>query len=154
MILRMHRFPGHSGQYSQHPRSEKSNSNTTLDLPDVPTWVLVLSVLLLSFGIIAVVMVFCKFLAPSAVYISQWVAGYSRLRRDSVDEPLSPRKDDEILDDQDPFRSDSLSSGKSDGAGWLDRLVNKLVFFTADDANETSLVLPVSDTEKLGSVEI
>ena len=92
-------------------------------------------------------MVLCWFVAPSAVYISQCLAGYSRLQRDFADEPLS-------LDDQDQFHSDSLSSGKSGGGGWFDQLVNKLVVFTADDANEASLVLPVSQTEELGSVEI
>jgi hypothetical protein len=131
-----------------HKHRNKTNTDGTVNLPPVPNAVIVLCALLLAFGSLAVVMLLCKHLAPSGVYVSNFFAGYKRVKRD---ERRSPNGDT-MLEDEEPL--DPRSFDKRQDARWVERLINVLVFFSADNINDADLIIPVSEAEKLGTVEV
>jgi hypothetical protein len=125
---------GHSGHYAAN------HKNQTTSNADVPNALVVLCALLLSFGAVAAVLLLFRFLAPRT---AKYFAGYIQLRRGTEHEPLSS------MDDEDPLHPLDRNE-----PGWLERLVKVLVFFSADDLNDADLIIPVSEAEKLGTVEV
>jgi hypothetical protein len=115
-----------------------------VDAPDIPNAIIVLCALLLAFGVLVVVMVLYKHLAPCNVDFSEFFPGYKRLKRDSAERLLSDYGEEHPLEPGAETKNDS----------WLERLVTILVFFSADDINDADLIIPISEAEKLGTVEI
>lgn len=134
-----------------HPHKHKHHTNAdgTADLPPVPNAVTVLCALLLTFGGLAVVMMLCKHFFPSGVYFSNFFAGYKRITRD---ESRSPNGDRAMEEDEEPL--DPRTFEKEHHPGWFERLINVLVFFSADNITDADLIIPVSEAEKLGTVEV
>jgi hypothetical protein len=130
-------------RHHSHPKNQ-TNTDGTIDAPDIPSAIIVLCSLLLAFGSLAVVMLLWKHFAPSGVYFSNFFDGYKRLKRDTA-------SDMSMDSEEDPLHPDYEQG--SDG-GWLERLVNFLVFFSADNIHDADLIIPVSEAEKLGTVEV
>jgi hypothetical protein len=130
-----------------HKHKHHTNADGTADMPPVPKAVIVLCALLLAFGGLAVVMLLCKHFAPSEVYFSNFFAGYKRIKRDE----RRSSNGDTTLENDEPLDPRSFDEGQ---AGWFERFINVMVFFSADSIHDADLIIPVSETEKLGTVEV
>jgi hypothetical protein len=130
-----------------HHSHSKTHTNTdgTIDIPDIPNAIIVLCALILAFGGLAVVMLLCKHFAPSGVYLSKFFDGYKRLKHNSGNDHLPVDGEEGLV---------YPASEKESGRGWVERLVTVLVFFSADNLHNADMIIPVSEAEKLGTVEV